>query len=413
MNSAERRERRYQRRKKRREEKKWKVCRQYDDFEKVFSYGHLYAAYRKCRRGVSWKASVQKFITQAPLLIFRIRRRLLAGKFRSKGFYEFDILERGKLRHIKSVTIEERVVQRCLCDYALVPMLSRRFIYDNGASLKNKGYHFTMDRLEQHLQEFYQEHGTDGAILIYDFHGFFDSIEHEICTGANHMEFTDRRMIWISDYFVECFGDERGLGLGSQVSQTYALEAANPIDHLVKEDLRIHQYARYMDDGYLISHDKEYLKACLTRIEAEAERLGLELNRKKTGIIKLSHGFTFMKARFRLTEDGKVVKKIYKHSVTAERRKLKKLRPMMDAGKLEYPDIRASFESWYAYAEHFDARNARKSMTELFNSLFLQDFIHGSIRDYTDQETPEDVPFETSLLIYEEEKNEAETEQRN
>lgn len=52
------------------------------------------------------------------------------NKYKSGGFYEFTIMERGKLRHIKSVHISERVVQKCLCDYSLTPMLSRTFIYD-------------------------------------------------------------------------------------------------------------------------------------------------------------------------------------------------------------------------------------------------------------------------------------------
>ena len=46
--------------------------------------------------------------------------------------------DRHELRHIRSVHINERVVQRCLCDYSLVPVLSRSFVYDNGASIKIK-----------------------------------------------------------------------------------------------------------------------------------------------------------------------------------------------------------------------------------------------------------------------------------
>lgn len=52
--------------------------------------------------------------------------------------------------------------------------------------------------------------------------------------------------------------------------------------------------------------------------------LGIQLNEKKTKIVKLSRGFTFLKTRFILTDTGKVVKKLCRESITRERAKLKK-----------------------------------------------------------------------------------------
>lgn len=86
-----------------------------------------------------------------------------------QGIFAFDLMERGKLRHIRSVHIAERVVQRCLCDNALVPLFSAAFVYDNAASLKGKGIDFAMDRLTCHLQRYYRKHGTDGWALVFDF----------------------------------------------------------------------------------------------------------------------------------------------------------------------------------------------------------------------------------------------------
>ena len=62
MTSEERREARYKRRVAARLAKKEKYA-SCNDFSTVFSYGNLYRAYRRCRKGVSWKASVQRYIT--------------------------------------------------------------------------------------------------------------------------------------------------------------------------------------------------------------------------------------------------------------------------------------------------------------------------------------------------------------
>lgn len=162
MTSEERRQVRFERRQKKRKLNKLARTWEHDSFEEVFSYSNLYRAYRKCRLGVAWKGSTQKLITQAPLEVFRIWDKLDKGIWKSKGFYEFDIYERGKARHIKSVTMDERVVQRCLCDNALVPVLQPTFIYDNGASTKDKGYHFAIRRCEKHLHDHYRKYGQNG-----------------------------------------------------------------------------------------------------------------------------------------------------------------------------------------------------------------------------------------------------------
>lgn len=376
MTSSERRQARYQRRQQKRMLNKLKRTWGHDDFSSVFSYANLYGAYRKCRLGVAWKGSTQKFITQAPLEVFRIWDKLDKNTWESKGFFEFDIYERGKARHIKSVDIPERVVNRCLCDNALVPVLQPAFIYDNGASTKGKGYHFSIARCEKHLHDHYRKYGQNGYVLTFDFSKFFDRVSHALVEEIVRKNFSDTRLIGLIMDLINAFGNE-GLGLGSQVSQVFALASANRLDHYCKEVLRIHGYGRYMDDGYLISESKDYLKTCLGRIQRVCNELHITLNLKKTKIIKLSKGFTFLKCRFYLTKTGKVVKKIYKTSVTKMRRKLKKFLLMMQSGVLTMQDVYQAFQSWRAYARHFDAWHTIKSMERLFDDLFVPGLVRG------------------------------------
>lgn len=368
MNSSERHELRYQRRKAKREANRRKKNLDFDD---VFSYEHLYKSYKKCRRNVSWKASTQKYISQAPINIYQTMIQLQNSNFRSDGFYEFDIYERGKCRHIRSVNIKERVVQRCLCDYALVPVLESTLIYDNGASRKNKGYHFAMKRMVRHLQYHYRKYGNDGYVLLFDFHQFFDSISHELVKNLVTRYFDDENMKELIFHFIDMFGD-RGLGLGSQISQTLALAATNKIDHYIKEQLRIKGYGRYMDDGYIIHPSKEYLAECLNDIRKICNELGIVLNEKKTQIVKLSHGFTWLKARIYLTETGKVIKKIYKQSVTRARRKIKKLHQLYKNEIITLADVHGGIQSWLAYASNFDAFYTSQNMVKLCKQLFYE-----------------------------------------
>ena len=374
MTSEERKEARFQRRKAARAEKKAACCGQSDNFDWVFSYEHLYHSYKMCRRNVGWKASVQKYITNAPINVYQTWQRLQAGKYRTSGFFEFDLMERGKKRHIRSVTIGERIVQRCLCDYALVPVLGRTYIYDNGASMANKGYSFAVDRLCQHLRQHYRRHGTEGYVLLFDFSKFFDRVSHRVVKAVLHKEFSDERIIKLTEHFIDAFGDV-GLGLGSQISQVLALASANRLDHYIQEQCRIGSYGRYMDDGYLIHPSKEYLQKCLEGIRRICEELEITLNEKKTQIVKLSHGFTFLKVRFFLLPGGRIVRKIYHCSVTRMRRKLKSYQRFVTAGKMTMDDVYQSWQSWKAYASNFNAWHTIQSMAALYNKLFIDDWL--------------------------------------
>ena len=147
MTSEERREARYQRRKVKRDEARLRRSKECGDFDEVFSFRHLYLSGKKCCKGVYWKNSTQRYIGNIIPIIAKTHRELQNGTFKHRGFHAFTIMERGKKRYIRSVHITERAVQKCLCDYCLVPIYSACFIYDNSASLKHRGMDFALRRI--------------------------------------------------------------------------------------------------------------------------------------------------------------------------------------------------------------------------------------------------------------------------
>lgn len=372
MNSKERHEVRYQHRKAKREAKKKAYLDNYTSLDTVFSLNNLYKSARKCCNGVGWKASTQKFRANMMFNCVKLYNEIHSGKYKSHGFYEFDQIERGKLRHIKSVHISERVVQRCLCDYALVPILSVSFIYDNGACVKDKGIDFSKDRLRYHLQRYYQQYGTEGWALTFDFSRFFDRVVHSIAKEIATKAFDGRSPIEYVCKFIDNFG-EVGLGLGSQISQICALAYPSKIDHYIKEILRVKYYARYMDDGYLIHPDKAFLWRCLADIKALCDDLGIVLNQKKTQVTKLSRGVVFLKTRFVLLKSGKVLRLPAHKSAVAMRRKLKKFKKWVETGRMVFSEVRQSFNSWKGHMKHMDSHSVVQSVQMLYINLFFKE----------------------------------------
>ena len=375
MTNKERRENRYKRRKAKREEKKKQLNLQYGDFDKIVSFESLVKAYYECKKGVSWKSSVIKYGAKLYENSMKTSNKLKEGKYVQKPFVEFDLMERGKLRHIRSVHISDRVVQKTLCENCLVPMLTNSFIYDNGASLKGKGTLFAINRCEKHLHDHYRKYGNRGYVIVGDFKSFFDSLDHEIIYNNLRKVIYDERIIDLIKRLVEPFG-KKGLGLGSQVSQILAISYPNRLDQFIKCQCGIKGYGRYMDDFYVICRSKDEAKEILNKIYTICNELKLNLNKNKTQIVKLSHGFTFLKTKFNLTDTGKVLKRLTRANVVRTRRKLKKFKNMLDSKELTYEQINISYNSWKGYAKHKDSYKTVKNMNKLYNELFINNW-HG------------------------------------
>lgn len=370
MTSEERRAARRRRREMRREAKRAQIRALYDDYGNMTSARVLIHSARMSKKTVAWKASVQRYMSNLLRNTWDLQRKLSHGVDITMGFICFTLNERGKTRHIRSVHFKERVVQRAVCDHALVPMLSRTLVYENGASLKGKGIHFHIFLCSRQLHRYYRENGfsNDGWILQIDFKSYFDNIEHGPLKAIITRAFHNRHIRWLIWRFVKAFGD-KSLGIGSQVSQILAITYPNRIDHYAREVLGLHLSARYADDSYYMHPDKAYLEWCLEQLKEKFAEAHIILNSKKTQIIPIKR-FTFLKTRFFLTDTGKVVMKPCRDSITRCRHKLKSFRHMLDMGAMTMDRVISSYFSWYGYQNHLDAHRTLREADKLFFQLF-------------------------------------------
>lgn len=394
------------------------------DMESVYDANALLDAFRQAKKGTAWKESVQRYEMNLLRNINHTQKELANGTYEQKDFYEFSLSERGKTRHIKSMHISDRVVQRSVCDNVLIPELQRYLIYDNGASMEGKGIHFARKRLSTHLHRYYRKHkSNEGYILLIDFSKFFDNINHEPLIEAMRNKIGDTETMSFVEKLIDTFKidvsymtDEeykeslntlynaleyakidkeeltgqkfmkKSVGIGSQISQISGVFYPTRIDNYCKIVKGMKYYGRYMDDIYIIHEDKEYLKQLLKEIEQICDELGLFVNAKKTQIIKLSKGFTFLKIKYSLTDTGKVVQRVSRDSVTRMRRKLKKLRIKLDQGEIGFEDVRCAYNSWRGSVAHYDSYTTLKNMDKLFDELFIEPFTEGGYNNERETE---------------------------
>ncbi len=369
MTSEERHAARRKRREALREAKRLAYNAPYDSYDAVIDANALWNAMCQSRKGVRWKGSVQRYCLNALRETCDLRAKLKAGVSPVMGFIEFTLSERGKTRQIRSVHFKERVVQRSLCDNALVPVLRRSLVYDNGASMKGKGIHFAMFRLSRQLHRYYRENSSnEGHILLIDFSKYFDNIDHGCVKQIILKNFSDRRLRWLIWRFVKSFG-EKSLGIGSQISQIFAVSYPGRIDHYIREIWRIGLGGRYMDDSQYMSRNADDLAAMFADILPMLNELKIAVNQRKTHIIPLKR-FTFLGVRYRLTKSGKVIMKPKRESFKRMRRKMRTFRELLDVGEMSMDEIIQSYQSWYGYQKHLDCHNALRDMDKRFYDTF-------------------------------------------
>lgn len=363
-----RRMKRFIRRKAKREAKRAAYVKQFDNFDIICNRKNLFNAADDAKRHVMWKGTVQRWSIEQLLNTEKLYRDLQAGKDVCKGFSCFTVYERGKVRKISAVRFYERVVQKTLCKNVLYPVYTKSLIFDNAASQKDKGVKFAADRMINALRRYYNKNGADGYALLMDFKGYFENINHNELKKLYRRKIKDGRIIKLIDDFVDAYG-EKGLGLGSETSQMHAIYYPNEIDHAITEHCKGAYYGRYMDDSFIIAKDKATILKALDIIKRWCEKLKIILSPKKTMVVRIKSGIKWLKTKFYLVGNGKVIKKPCRKSITTQRRKMKKQIRILKTGIMNMPEFLQSFESWVGSMKRRNARKTVWNMRRLLWSL--------------------------------------------
>lgn len=394
MTNQERIQARIARDKQRREAIKLARAEKYGRIEKVITNQHLLHSLMKRMRGTHWKQSVQDYVSHAIVRNKRQKDVILDGEHPEPSkILLIHICERGKRRRAHAVAIDSRVVQGTVCDWCIGPLTHPGLIHDNPASMAGKGISWARKRMPKHIREQFKKTGANTYVLVFDLKGFFASIRHDLCEKIFRNVHMDDALISLTMHFIKMYqvfdarriANEKerqaeldrlernegvGASLGSQISQEVALSAPNRLDHEVKDANGTEGYMRYMDDGNAMG-TKDAMKGLLVRVAQTCRELGFALHDTKTQIVKLSRGFQYLKIHYIATETGHIIKKMAKAGIVRMRRKLKRLRRLVNIGKVTLDDVFFSVKSWMGNAKRYcDAYRSRKSILNLYHKLF-------------------------------------------
>lgn len=307
--------------------------------DRVFSYSQLlkdlHTAYYDARRHKRNKLYQIRFETDLENNLQSLCTELWWRTYEARPSESF-IIEDPKKREIFAADFRDRIVHHLYYNY-LYRWFERTFVADSYSCILRRGTHYGIHRLEHHIRCESHDYTRKCYVLKMDLQGYFMHIDRrrllDIAMSAinklqrrgvtdlsmEHFDFLRylTREIVLLDPTENCrirgsikdwdglpeskslfsAPPDCGLPIGNLTSQLFSNVYLNELDQYMKRTLHCRHYGRYVDDFYVVSCDREWLKGLIPKVRAFLEEnLGLYLQDNKMRLCDVQQGVEYLGA---------------------------------------------------------------------------------------------------------------------
>ncbi len=329
---------------------------------RVTAFDNIVQAAREASRNKRYRRDVARFNLDLETNVLSIQRQLRDRTYRPGPYRTFTILE-PKPRLISAAPFYDRVVHHALCR-VVEPVLDRSFIHHSYACRRGKGNHRALGQFVSWSRRY-------PFVLVCDVRKFFPGIDHQVAKSLVRRRVKDPGVLWLLDTIIDASCDQepaawhfpgddlltpltrrQGLPIGNLTSQVLANVVLDPVDHMVKEELRVKGYLRYCDDMALFGEDKARLHDARARVQERLWSLRLRLNEGKSRVRSTREGVTWL--GFHVLPGGRL--RVKRDGARRFQRRLRRLRRGLAVGELSVEDVTRSVQAWLAHAAHGNCR---------------------------------------------------------
>lgn len=296
-------------------------------------------AHRKARLGKSHYNEV-RMVEKDPLKHFGDISSMLEEKTYSVAQYKVMWRREGKkIREIwKLPYYPDRIIHHCVMN-VVEPIWKKELIRDTYAAIKGRGIHDGVRRVRRALDE--DPEGT-GYCLKMDVRKFYQSIKPHVQKEAFRRKIKDVSVLWLLDLIAD---SAPGVPIGNYPSQPIGNLVLSPLDHWLKEVMKVKHYFRYCDDMVILGSDKEWLHFLRGMVELKLGEIELGLKGNWQVFPVESRGIDFLGYRFWHTHT------LVRKSIV---RNFKKKYRARKASSI------AAYNGWFCWADTGNLRNKYK-----------------------------------------------------
>lgn len=323
--------------------------------EDVADIGNLKRARKNAMKGMN-KESHQSLFWLDDRNLYRLSALLLSGKYRADSPCRFSVVDKytAKIRQIDAPTLKDKIVQ------PLQQKMMGYMIKHTLASLPGRGIEYG----RKLLKHFACHGGKDVKYVVkWDIQHFYEEVDVRQVLNLLSKRIRDSRVV---NLIWEClYRREHGLLLGSYLSQWIANIVLSPVDHWVKEEMRVKHYIRYMDDSVAFFPSKKKAREFASKLLAFVRKLGLTVKTVGRGAIMIwkweSQSLDMIAYKTHRNGKQKLRRKIYLCLMRMVRR-------IRRAGSASRKQARSILSRW-GYVKHSDCKDLQSEI-----ALFVQKY---------------------------------------
>ena len=333
------------------------------DFEKIISYENLLAAHKRARCSKQHKREVIEFELHLSQNLWALHYDLKYRRYEISGYHKFMIYD-PKEREIQAISYRDRIVQHSLCDNFLTPLLEKHLIEANCACRRGKGTDYAIRKLKSFMAENYRKYGRTGYFVKLDIKKYFPSINHQILKQKLWKKVQDADIRYLLEKIIDSYGMEKGLPMGNQSSQNFALLYLDRIDRIIKEKLRVKCYVRYMDDMIMLVRTKKEAESIFETVKKELKKEKLQLN-PKSKIFPVKDGIQFLGWNFKYSKTGKIVQTVKAQSKQRVFAKIRQFKYLYENGMKNQEDKDCILVSYKGHFKRGNSSRVLKKVNEI------------------------------------------------
>lgn len=318
-------------------------------------------------------------------------------------------------REVFAADFRDRVVHHLLCNY-INPIFERTFITDNYSCRKGKGTLYGIERCEHHIRACSNNFQEECYILKLDIQGYFMHIDRDRLFNvimSTLEKFADRKVspngkTWketidyeMIDYLMRevVFNDPTygcevrgtrkdwhglppnksmfhtpsgcGLPIGNLTSQLFSNIYLNGLDNFIKRTLKQKHYGRYVDDFFIVGHDRRALAKMVPQIQNYLQKeLALSLHPNKIYLQEVNKGVNFL---------GVTIKPNRRYLLNKTKKRInRRMHEIARNPNMDIKEVVSVVNSYFGYMKHLNCYRYKKRLVERNEQILLRGRFRGN-----------------------------------
>jgi retron-type reverse transcriptase len=232
-------------------------------FEKIYSMENLREAHKNAREDKLFYKEV-KMVDSDPDYYLKQIQEMLMNKTYQVSEYETSIInDKGKERELMKLPyFSDRIIQWAIM-LQIEKVFMQVFCFHTCASIKKRG----INQASRLVEKYMKDRLNTRYCLKIDVSKFYPNINHKILKQLLRKKFKDKQLLALLDMIIDSYPGEKGVPIGSYLSQFLANFYLSYFDHWLKEKMGVKYVVRYMDDIVIFHYSNSYLHWLLRKMD--------------------------------------------------------------------------------------------------------------------------------------------------